>query len=254
MSDRCTRALDALGDAKALAALRTHLETCAECRGIVDAHAALRAVQAPRLEGRAAERIRATAHAELAAHPRPRLWWSGALALGAVALASAAAGALHGARGNLASPGRQIAVAAALVACIGCASWAALSPRRRSRGFAIGASLVAAAVVAAAGSGVFPAWCGGFWESGMGCARAVATWSLPTCVAALLFQRSAAWSFSRALVGGLAAGAAGALALHPHCPIGQASHLALFHVVPWFAVAAALALIQRRLPVRSFAP
>ena len=254
MRKRCTRALDSLGDPRALAALQPHLETCAECRALVEAHARIRGGHAPSLDPGAADRIRAIARAELAAAPRARPWWRGAVALGGIALGVGGAAALLTARANLASPGRQIVVAALLAASILSGCWAALSPGRRWRALAPAVALVAAAGVVAGGSGLFPDWCGGYWEAGLRCARAVVTYSLPSAAAALLLLRGAAFSPPRALAAGLAAGAAGALALHPHCPIGLASHLALFHVLPWFALAAALLLIQRRLSPRSFAP
>jgi hypothetical protein len=255
MSTRCTRALDSLGNPQALATLRPHLETCAECRAVVEAHARLRKVRAPPLEPDAARRIREVARAELAAAPRVRPWWHGALVFSGIALGVGAAGALVTSRANLASAARQIGVATLLVGSVLSGCWAALSPAgRRSGTVALAAALVAAAAVVAGGSGLFPDWCSGYWEAGLRCARAVVIYSLPPAAAALLLQRGAAFSLPRALAAGLGAGAAGALALHPHCAVGQPSHLVPFHVLPWFAVAAALPLIQRRLTPRSFAP
>jgi len=254
MRNWCTRALDSLGDPPALAALQPHLRTCGECRAVVEADARLREVRAPSLEASVARRIREAGRAELAATPRARPWWVGALVLGALSLAVGAAGAAFMPPGNLASSARQIGVAALLVVSVLCGCWAGLSPGRRWRGMALGVALLAAAAVVAGGSGLYPAWAGGFWEAGLRCARAVVLYAVPSSVAALLLLRSAAFSPARALAAGLGTGAAGALALHPHCLIGQASHLALFHVLPWLAVAAALVIIQRRLSPRSFAP
>ena len=254
MTNGCTRALDALGDPLALAALKPHLETCAGCRGVVEAHARLREVRAPLLDASAARRIREAGRAELAAAPRVRPWWMGALVLCALALGVGVAGAAFMPHGNLASSVRQIGVGALLVGSVVCGCWAGVSPGRRWRGVALGVALVAAAAVVAGGSGLYPEWSSAFWEAGLRCARTVVLYAVPSSVAALLLLRSAAFSPARALAAGLGTGAAGALALHPHCPIGQAGHLALFHVLPWFAVAAALLLVQRRLSPRSFAP
>ena len=255
MSTRCTRALDSLGDPRALAALQPHLESCPDCRAVVEAHARLREVRAPPLDPGAARRMRDVVGAELAASPRARPWWQGALVLSSIALGVGAAGALLTSRANLASAARQIGVAALLVGSVVSGCWAALSPAHRRWGtVAFATALVAAATVVAGGSGLFPEWCGGYWEAGRRCARAVVVYSLVPAAAAILLQRGAAFSLSRALAAGLGAGAAGALALHPHCAVGQPGHLAPFHVLPWFAVAAALALIQRRLAPRSFAP
>jgi hypothetical protein len=198
--------------------------------------------------------MREAGRAELAAAPRARPWWPSALVLILVALGFAAAGAVLTSHGNLASPVRQIAIGVLLGWTVLSGCWAALSPTRGWIAVSVAAALVSAAAVVAGGTGLYPDWAGGFWEAGLRCARAVVLYALPSCAVALLFQRSAAFSRRRALIAGLAAGAAGALALHPHCPIGQASHLALFHVLPWFAVAAALLLVQRRLPRRIFAP
>jgi len=254
MSTRCSRALDSLGDPVALAALGPHLESCADCRALVEAHARLRGIAPPSLDPIAAKRIREGALAELTSAPRPRPWWLAALVLTAIGLGAGAAGTFFMPRMNLASPARQIAVGALLTTSVLSGCWAALSPRRRWRALALAAALVAAAAVVVGGSGLFPDWSGEYWEAGLRCARTVVLYSLPSCAAALVFQRSAAFSVPRAFAAGLAAGAAGALALHPHCPIGQASHLAVFHVLPWFAVAAALVLVERRLRPRSFAP
>jgi Negative regulator of sigma F len=254
MKTRCTRVLDSLGDSRALAALQSHVESCAECRALVEAHARLRETRPPSLDASAVARIREAGRTELAARPRAHAWWLSAFVVCALALGTGIAGAVLMPRGNLASPPRQIGVAALLVGAILSGSWAGLSPERRWRTAALGAALAASAAVVAGGSGVFPAWCGGFWEAGLRCARAVVLYSVPCSIAALLLLRSAAFSAPRALATGLASGAGGALALHPHCPIGEASHLALFHVLPWFAVAAALLLVQRRLHPRTFAP
>jgi len=254
MNIRCTRALDALEDPRAFAALQPHLETCAECRALVEAHARVRNARTPSLDADAGIRIRNAGRAELAAAGRARPWWVGALALVVVMLGVGIAGAVLMPRENLASPALQIVVGALLAMAILAGCWTALSPRRRWTALALAAALVSAAAVVSGGSGLYPAWAGAFWEAGVRCARAVVLYALPSCAAALLLQRRAAFSPARALAAGLAAGAAGALALHPHCPIGQAGHLALFHVLPWFAVAAALVLFQRRLPRRSFAP
>src|SRR5207253_1633082 len=81
-----------------------------------------------------------------------------------------AAGALLMPRGNLASPALQIGVAALLAGSILSGCWAALSPGRRWRGMALAAAFVAAAAVVAGGSGLYPDWCGGFWEAGLRCA------------------------------------------------------------------------------------
>jgi hypothetical protein len=254
MTSDCARVLDSLGDPRPLARLQPHLESCADCRALVEAHARLRAARAPSLDADAARRIRDAARAELAAAPRARPWWLAALVLCALTLGVGIAGAVVMPRGNLASPARQIGVGALLVAAILFGCWAGLSPGGRWRKAALGAALVAAAAVIAGGSGLYPAWCGGFWEAGSACARAVVLFSIPSSLAALVLLRNAAFSRARALAVGLAAGAGGALALHPHCPIGEASHLAIFHVLPWFAVAAALLFVQGRLRPRAFAP
>jgi hypothetical protein len=254
MSRPCSRALDALGDQRALAALEPHLKTCDACRALVATHATLATAPLPVLDANAARRMRDTAVAELTGAPRAAPWWLGAIPFAAVTLGVGAAGALSGPRANLASGQRQVAVGALLAVAVLSACWAALSPRRRGRGLAFAVAFTAAAAVVFGGSGIYPAFCGPFWEAGLGCARAVVSWSVPGCAAALLAQRGAAHSLPRALLAGLAAGAGGALALHPHCPIGQALHLTVFHVLPWFAVAAALVLVQRRLRPRSFAP
>jgi len=254
MKKGCARALVSLSDPGALAALQPHLETCAECRAIVEAHARLPEVRAPSLDPSIARRIREAGQAELAATPRAPPWWVGALVLCALALGVGLAGAALMPRGNLASSASQIGVGTLLVAAVLCGCWAGLSPGRRWRGLALGVALFAAAAVVAGGSGSYPVWAGGFWEAGFRCARAVVLYAVPSSVAALLLLRSAAFSPLRALAAGLGTGAAGALALHPHCPIGQAGHLAVFHVLPWLAVAAALLLIERRLTPRTFAP
>jgi len=133
MSTRCSRALDSLGDPVALAALGPHLESCADCRALVEAHARLRGIAPPSLDPIAAKRIREGALAELTSAPRPRPWWLAALVLTAIGLGAGAAGTFFMPRMNLASPARQIAVGALLTTSVLSGCWAALSPRRRWR-------------------------------------------------------------------------------------------------------------------------
>lgn len=76
---------------------------------------------------------------------------------------------------------------------------------------------------------------------------------VPAIVTSLLMARFAP-SRTRALLGGVAAGAPGVVALHLHCPIGLELHIAAGHVAPWVVVAFLVVWLRSRLTTRSYAP
>ncbi|HWC72422.1 MAG TPA: hypothetical protein VG454_00695, partial [Gemmatimonadales bacterium] len=170
MTIRCKRALEALGEGRTLTTLQPHLETCAECRSLVETQAHLLNVRMPSLDSMVGIRIREAARTELAAAPRARPWWVEAVLLIFVTLGVGAAGALLMSRGNLAPPLRQSAVGAVLAASIIVGCWAALSPRRWGT-VALVLALVSATAVLVGGTGLYPSAAGGFWEAGLRCAR-----------------------------------------------------------------------------------
>ena len=86
------------------------------------------------------------------------------------------------------------------------------------------------------------------------CAAVLGLTSVVPAVATALFMARFAPSRTRAMLGGAAAGAPGALALHLHCPIGLEAHVATGHVAPWVVVALLVVWLRGRLTTRSYAP
>ena len=202
-------------------------------------------------------RIRSAAHEELARVPMPRRWWHEALLLAglnsAVAVACALALSSTGFIGNPASVGVLVAVAVppALVIILGAV--AAVMPGRRA-GLLSALVLVGIATVAIVFGGSATADDRPFLGAGVRCLSVeILAATLPTTAVIVVLSRFA-YQPLRILVGGLAAGATGVLALHLHCPIGTPSHLVLFHLLPWVAAAAVAVFIRSRVHSGSFAP
>lgn len=197
------------------------------------------------------EAIRAAAHAELARQPRTRSWWVDALQLACVNLVFGAGAALVLDWNSTQHTSAALRYLSAAALCVVSLLGAVLAVRPRARALrlaVIGLALTSIAAVLAAASGFDPGMLGA------GCGVSEGLLSLVPLVAATVILSRFAFDASRTIVGGLAAGAGGMLALHLHCPIGTLSHLALFHVLPWLAVAGVTLLVRSRLTSRSAAP
>ena len=142
--------------------------------------------------------------------------------------------------------------AAALVLLLGSGAWSAIQPG------AAGHRRVAAALLALGGAGVIFGGSGYDtgrpFAAGLSCAAIVLAAAVIPAFLTAQHLSGFAYSTSRALVGAASAGVGGVLALHFHCPIGAAPHLAAFHALPWALVIVLTTQARRRLPSRSFAP
>jgi hypothetical protein len=203
------------------------------------------------------ERIRSAAHAELARTPRPRPWWRDAVALVAIntAVVIVFAVALGATRffGNATSPAVLVAVAIPTALVIVLGAVAAVMPGGRWAPMsALALVAVASVAIVLGGSGTK----GGrsFLTAGLPClSTELITATIPVAAVIAVSSRFA-YDRLRILVGGLSGGATGLLALHLHCRIGTASHLVVFHALPWMAAAGIALFIRSRVRSRSFAP
>lgn len=196
----------------------------------------------------------AAAQAELQRSPVARGWWLDALAIvGANLLVCAVAAAVFGGNSQQHDSAElRWAAAALLVAVLLAGAVAAIAPRGRSARLAVAALAALAGVSAAfASSGFDP---GLPFARGIGCTATECVIALlPLSVSLFALTRFAASALRSAVVG-LSAGAGGVLALHLHCPNGTLSHLLIFHLLPWAAIAGLAVLVRGRLPSASLAP
>ena len=203
------------------------------------------------------ERIRTLALEELERAPAARPWWKDAAILAAVN-AVVAVGCVFalGRKGlvfNQAAPAVLIAVAVPVLLTALLGAVAAVIPGRPARiANALVLALLATAAILLGRSGYGDQR--PFLLQGMPCMTSELAMSILPVVAAVFVLSRFAYSRIRMFLGGLAAGAAGLFALHLHCPIGTASHLAVFHVLPWIAAAAVAVLIRSRVRSRTHAP
>jgi hypothetical protein len=254
MSPACEEVLSAIGDGELPSALAEHAKGCEHCRPLLEAHRALGPL-AGELGGEV-ERVPSEALAEIAAHPVPRPWWTPVAVLLLAELVQMAAVALGfgaaGLSGNTAAPA-VVATLAALLALsivLGAAvSFARSGPRAR---WVLGGLTVAlAGALVAGGSGWGPARP---LVAGAMCGMIeLAVSTLPWVICLTLLQRTA-FDASRAWLGGLCAGAAGALILHFHCGDGSPAHLLLFHVLPWLSLGVLAVVMRTRLRSTTYAP
>jgi hypothetical protein len=254
MSPACEEVLSAIGDGELPPALAEHAQGCEHCRPLLEAHRALGPL-AGELGGEV-ERAPSEALAEIAAHPVPRPWWTPVALLLLVEVAAMAAMAARmgptGLSGNTAAPAVVATLAALLALSIvlgAAASFARSGPRAR---WVLGGLTVAlAGALVAAGSGWGPARP---LAAGAGCGMTELAVSALPWVLCLLLLRRTAFDASRAWLGGLCAGAAGALILHFQCGDGSPAHLLLFHVLPWLLLGVLAVLTRSRLRSTTYAP
>jgi hypothetical protein len=198
----------------------------------------------------------AAAQAELLLQPVARAWWLDALAIvGANLVVCLGAAVVLGGTGRSGAHTSEVlaASAAALMAAVLLVgAVAAIAPRWRwARLLLIPLALVAGLSAAFASSGFDP---GLPFARGIGCTATECVMALvPLSVSLFALTRFAASALRSAVVG-LSAGAGGVLAVHLHCPNGTLSHLLVFHLLPWAALAGLAVLVRRRLPSRSVAP
>jgi hypothetical protein len=253
MTPACEEVFSALGG-ELPPALAEHARGCEQCRTVLDAHRALGPLAGDL--GGDVEGAPSAALAEIRAHPTPRPWWTPVAMLLLVELAAlGCAGAWlgpGGLSGNQAAPAAvaMVATCVALAMLAGAiAAFARGGPRAR---WALGGLTIAvAAGLVVAGSGWGPARP---FIRGAGCGITEVAISAVPWVLCLVLLRRTAYDASRAWVGGLCAGAAGAFALHLHCGDGSPAHLMVFHVLPWLALGGLAVLARSSLRSTTFAP
>jgi len=255
----CQRLMDALGRGELPADLAAHAASCPHCQAAVASWRALAPPSGGAPPPGQPRPLSAALQSELSAaagHPAPSAW-RGPVLLGLLQ-AAVAVGAVVvlGGRGlvrNQAAPQVLVGLAAVLGACALGGTLAAIAPGyRRIRATLFAVAVGTAAVLGACGSGL--PGLRSFAFDGAVCAGVELACAALPLPAMLWLQLRFAFDPVRAAVGSLAAAATGVFALHLHCPIGAASHLYAFHVLPWLLLAGLGLFIRGRLPSRSYAP
>lgn len=252
MTLTCERVLDLLPRGPLPPELVTHVRDCRECQASRDAIRLLGAV--PDVTATHAPSRSPLLQAELARPSKVRPWWWEALGAMAVLLVTAF-GVLFavGIRQSGGMPLMGWATAGCLLLLIAVGTWSAFSPRAgKLRIAAVAVAAVAAILVVASATGEGadrP-----FWRAGIPCMATELGATLPLLALLVWMLTRSAPGALKVLTGALAGGAAGVFALHLHCPVRTASHLIVFHVLPWLVLTAVAVLIRRRLRTRSYAP
>jgi len=255
----CQRLMDALGKGELPEDLAAHAASCPHCQAAVAAYRALEpkagaSNSAPRplaLSSALEQELARTAGKRA---PNPLVQ---PLVLGLVQ-AVVAVGVLIGlGKGELvlnrAPPEVLITLGVVLAACAVGGTLAAVAPGlQRLRWFLFGAAATTAALLGACGSGLPGPHA--FLVDGRVCASVEVACAVLPLGLALWLQYRFAFDPLRAVLGSFAAAATGVFALHFHCPIGAASHLYAFHVVPWVVLGGLGLWIRSRMGSRSYAP
>jgi hypothetical protein len=251
----CVRMMDRLGQPLD-AELSAHLPHCDHCRAVVSAYQALSRARRPDPLDRGGS-VAMRELAAIASHPRARpWWWEGVVAVGmSAAISVAGLFALRGNAivGNVAPPPIVWAIGVLLALLVLAGPIIALAPGRRTLRVASLAFLpLIPLVIGLGGSGLDAraSWI----KAGISCLTMELALSVAPAVFVLWVLTNSAFQVRRAAVAGMGTGAVGLLVLHLHCPVGSASHLLFFHVLPWVALVAAVVAARSLLPSRSFAP
>jgi hypothetical protein len=230
------------------AALAAHAQTCEACRRALDA---MSEEPAPAPEVLSA--IGAAARQELAAHPRARAWWPVPVAIAVINAAAVVFLARAGQRGSVAPGASELGWfgGALVVALATLGVPLALAPGRGLRRFVAPLLVLTGAVIVLGGNaGLVRAPFGAGWT----CAASELAASVLPLAAAIWALCGAAFSVWRAVLACAAAACVGLTALFVGCGDGTMLHLAVFHLVPGLALAAAGVALRSRLPSSTFAP
>lgn len=94
------------------------------------------------------------------------------------------------------------------------------------------------------------------WDplEGVVCALLEVGLALAPCSVTFVLLRRFAYRPWESLIGGVAAGVTGMLALELTCPHGQASHAVVFHLAPCVVIAALFVVVRARAKSRTFVP
>jgi len=248
MSD-CDRFLEALSSDRLDAAARAHAASCPVCRPLLPGEAPPPAGSTATLEevrGKALEALRTTPL-------RPWTRDAARFALLQAAVALVVSGLL-GAR-NWASPmAHHVALAvvgAVLLVVVTLGSVLALAPGRRGARWMLLLIPVVPALLVSSGNGLqtVPTV-----QSALPCLVTVVLTAVIPLAVGLALLRGMALDAPRTAALGLSAAATGLFALHWHCTDGTASHLMIYHALPWVALGLLAIPLRRALPTESHVP
>lgn len=257
MTPECVRVVERLGKGVLPRELSEHARTCDACSAALASFSMLQPEPVAPPTRTALAAARADVLRELAKKPVSAPWWREAVWITLISLLFAVGGVIYTGKGwkvfNRSGPDALWIVSILLIFAASWSAFAASIPRGRlHRAGVTMFALELALAIPLAGSGLdvpLP-----FLKVGLGCLVSEVTISIGPLGATLWLLTRSAFSAWRAFMAGLSAGIAGVLALHLHCPCGTFQHLLLFHVAPWFALAALAVVIRSRLPSRTFAP
>jgi hypothetical protein len=245
----CDRFLEALASDRLDDSSRGHARDCPVCRPLLPGERPPEAVPGPTLEAvrsRALEALRTTP-----LRPWTRDAARVALLQAAVALAVSV---LLGTR-NWSSPmARHMALAvvgAVLLVVVTLGSVLALAPGRGRARWMLLLIPVVPALLVLSGNGVHTT---PTVQSALPCLVTVVLTAVIPLVVGLALLRGMALDAARTGALGLSAAATGLFALHWHCTDGSASHLMLYHALPWLALALLAIPLRRALPTRNHVP
>lgn len=257
MKAACDALLEQLKEGATLAPeLDTHLRGCAACQAAQKAFDFSWGPESPPSEV-ALRQLRAASLTELQRSPVAHPWAQDAwTAVGISIAAAAGALALLGRQGIIHNPqprplllGTELLLF--LTACV--AGAAAFHPSRgKVWPWLLPVALGAALTVVFGGAG--DSYGTALLPAALGCgALAVGVSLLPFLVTLGLSTGFAARPWQM-VSGGIAAGMAGALVLHLHCPVSSSGHLLLGHLLPSLLLGLLAASVRGGLPSRTFAP
>ena len=248
MSD-CDRFLEALASDQLDEALRTHAATCPICGPLLPGEAPPDAGSIASLEEtrtRALEALRTTPL-------RPWTRDAARFALLQAAVAVVVSGML-GTR-NWSSPmAHHLALAvvgAILLVILTLGSVLALAPGRRWARWLLLMIPVVPALLIVSGNGVQTT---PTLQSALPCLVTVVLTAVIPLAVGLALLRGMALDAARTGALGLSAGATGLFALQWHCTDGTASHLMIYHALPWVALGLLAIPLRRALPTENHVP
>ena len=248
MSD-CDRFLEALASDQLDEAARAHAASCPICRPLLPDDPPPDAASAASLEQvrtRALEALRTTP-----LRPWTRDAARFALLQGAVAVVVSG---MLGAR-NWSSPmAHHLALAvvgAILLVLVTLGSVLALAPGRRWSRWLLLTVPVVPALLVASGNGIHTATT---MQSALPCLLTVVLTAVIPLAVGLALLRGMALDAARTGALALTAAATGLFALQWHCTDGSASHLMLYHALPWLALGLLAIPLRRALPTQNHVP
>ena len=248
MSD-CDRFFEALVADRLDDSARAHAESCPVCRPLRPGEAPPDPASAASLaavHGRALEALRATPF-----RPWTRDAARIALLQSAVALGVTVVLGTRNWSSPMAHHLALAAVGAVLLVVVTLGSVVALAPGRRRPRWMLLLIPVVPALLLFSGNGMHtrPSL-----QGGLPCLLTVVLTAVIPLAVGLALLRGMALDAARTGALALSAAATGLFALHWHCTDGSASHLMLYHALPWVALALLAIPLRRALPTENHVP